>query len=78
MIVKVYCIAFGAFFILPKASCKGNNERKTEFFHYRKCCKENQIYERTRDECVVKNERDAVDWADQNVPVSLVHGNFAV
>ena len=78
MIIKVFYVAIGAFCVLPKVRCQGEDEQTTGLIHYQKCCEENQVYEVTTDECISKKEMDGVDLADKNIPVNLVHGNFSV
>ena len=78
MIIKVFCIAIGAFSVLPKVRSQGEDEQKTDLIYYRKCCEENQVYEVTTDECILKKEIDGIDWTDKHIPVNFVHGNFSV
>ena len=78
MIIKVFHIAIGAFHVLSTVRCQGGAEQKTDLIYYRKCCEENQVYEVTTDECILKKEMDGVDWTDKNIPLNLVHGEFSV
>ena len=76
MIIKVFYIAIGAFCVLPTVRCQDEDEQKTGLFRYQKCCEENQVYEVTTDECILK--KDIIDWTDKRIPLNLVHGNFSV
>ena len=78
MIIKVFYIAIGVFCVLTTVRCQDETEQKTDLIYYRKCCEENQVYEVTTDECILKIEMDGADFADKNIPVNLVHGNFSV
>ena len=78
MIIKVFYIAIGVFCVLTTVRCQGEAEQKTDLIYYRKCCEENQVYEVTTDECLLKNKMDDVEWQGINIPVNLVHGNFSV
>ena len=78
MIIKIFYIAIGVFCVLTTVRCQGEAEQKTDLIYYRKCCEENQVYEVTTDECLLKHEMDGVDWTDENIPVNLVHGEFSV
>ena len=77
MLIKVFYIAMAAFCVFPKVICQGKDEQKNGSIYYQKCCEENQVYEVTTDECILKKEMDIIDWS-KHIPLNPVHGNYSV
>ena len=75
---NVYYSSVCVLFLLSKSYC---NEMRIESnlggIHYRKCCKENQVYEFTEDQCVDRN-RHELENPNQYFPVNNVHEDISV
>ena len=49
-----------------------NNKLKN--IHFRKCCKQNEIYDYDRDECVADDE---MSLSRKRYPINFVHDDFS-
>ena len=79
-IVKACCISLFLMFLMPKTinsssttdQLQLNNKMKN--IHFRKCCKQNEIYEYDGDKCVADDE---MSLSRKRYPINSVHDDFS-
>ena len=73
-IPKACCISLFLMFLMPNRSDQQQLNNKLEKISFRKCCKQDEIYEYDGDKCVADDE---ISLSRKRYPINSVHDDFS-